>query len=74
MTLFNIFLWSGKGDEIKRNIMINNYPDGGFKMIDFESFNKSLKNTWIKKHLDQNNQGKWKVFLELKLQPYGCDK
>ena len=46
--------------------MINNYPDGGLKMIDIESFNKSLKTTWIKKY-----QEKWKVSFELKLQPYG---
>ena len=53
--------------------MINNYPKGGLKMTDIESFSKSLKATWIKKYLDQGNQGKWKAFLELELQPYGID-
>ena len=33
-------LWSGKGDKIKRNVMIGDYSDGGLKMIDLESFNK----------------------------------
>ena len=60
--------------EGKLTIIINNYQDGGLKMIDIESFNKSLKTTWIKRYLGQNNQGKWKVFFELKLQPSGCDK
>ena len=59
------FLWSGRGDKIKRNIMINDYPDGGLKMIDIQSFNKSLKTTWIKKYLDPNNRGKWKLSLKL---------
>jgi len=38
--------------------MINDFGVGGLKMIDIGSFNKSLKNTWIKKYLDNNNKGK----------------
>ena len=71
--IFYNFLWSGRGDKIKQSVMINNYPKGGLKMIDIESFNKSLKTTRIKKYLDQGNQAKWKAFLELELQPYGND-
>ena len=41
--LFYQFLWNGKGDKIKRKIMINDYCDGGLKMIDLFSFNKALK-------------------------------
>ena len=41
--LFFSFLWNGKGDKIKRNIIINDYPNGGLKMIDIVSFSKSLK-------------------------------
>ena len=33
-TLFFKFLWDGKGDQIKRDIMISEYEDGGLKMID----------------------------------------
>ena len=32
-------------------------------MIDIQSFSKSLKATWIKKYLDEENQGKWKYFF-----------
>jgi len=32
--LFYIFLWNDKGDKIKINIMINDYSEGGLKMID----------------------------------------
>ena len=37
-------------------------------MIDIFSFNKSLKVTWIKKYLDNSNNGKWKLFLDTALQ------
>ena len=34
----------------------NDYPDGGAKMIDIDSFSKYLKATWIKKYLDEENK------------------
>ena len=40
---FLIFLWNGKGDKIKRNIMIGDFSQGGLRMIDIQSFNKALK-------------------------------
>jgi len=52
--------------------MINDFGDGGFKMIDISSLNKSLKTTWIKKYLDNNNKGKWKIFFDITLKKYGC--
>jgi len=48
---FYHFLWDGKPDKSKRNV-INEYNDGGLKKIDLFSFNKSLKTIWIKKYLD----------------------
>lgn len=32
--------------------MINDYLEGGLKMIGIDSFNKSLKAIWIKKYLE----------------------
>ena len=46
--LFYSLFWNGKNDKIKLDIMIKNYPDGGLKMVDVESFNKALKVTWVK--------------------------
>ena len=43
--------------------MINDYSQGGLKMIDILPFNKSLKATWIKKYLDTENGGSWKKFF-----------
>ena len=37
-TLFFKFLWNGKGDKIKRDVMISEYEDGGLKMIDIRLF------------------------------------
>ena len=70
--LLYTFLWNGKGDKIKRKTMINDLSVGGLKMIDISSFNKSLKTTWIKKYLDNNNKGKWKIFFDIALKNYGC--
>ena len=70
-SIFYNFLWNGKDDKIKRNVMINDYSQGGLKMIDILSFNKSLKATWIKKYLDTENGGSWKIFFDAELQRYG---
>ena len=51
--------------------MISDYCYCGLKMIDLFSFNKSLKFTWIKKYLDPENNGKWKLFMDDALQNYG---
>ena len=40
-------------------------------MLDIASFNKALKITWIKKYLDNENQGKWKIFLNRELKNQG---
>ena len=36
-SLFYDFVWGG-GDKIKRNTMLNDYSEGGLKMLDIESF------------------------------------
>ena len=69
--MFHNFLWSDKGNKIKRNIMINDYSEGGLKMIDIASFNRSLKATWIKKYLDKENCGIWKSLFDSELDKYG---
>ena len=44
------------------------------KMIDISSCHKSLKIRWIKKYLDNNNEGKWKmdIVFDVDLQKHGC--
>ena len=69
--MFYKFLWNDKGDKIKRKVMINDYPEGGLKMIDIAPFNKSLKATWIQKYLDPENHSKWKRLFDSDLVRYG---
>jgi len=45
--LYN-FLWDGRGDKIKRSVILNEYKDGGLKMLDIRSFNHALKLKWVK--------------------------
>ena len=62
--LFN-FLWDGKRDKNKRTTeIINDYAEGGLKMLDIQSLNRALKAKWIQRYLDPNNKGKWKLFLD----------
>ena len=42
--------------------------NGGLKMIDIASFNKSLKATWIQKQLDPENRSKWKRLFDSELE------
>ena len=64
------FLWDGKGDKIKRDILISDYENGGLRMIDIKRFNKALKLSWIKKYVDPENHGKWKLLFDLQLRPF----
>ena len=69
--LFLDFLWNGKGDKIKRNVITQNYGNGRLRMIDIASFNKALKSVWIRKYLDESNKGKWKLFFDAELEKLG---
>ena len=71
--MFYGFLWSGRGDKIKRDVMISDYKNGGLRMIDIKSFNKALKSTWVKKYLDNDNHGKWKLFFDSEIHDLGGD-
>ena len=56
--VFSNFLWDGKGDKIKCDIMISDYNNGELRIIDIKLFNKALKSSWITKYLDLENHGK----------------
>ena len=38
--------------------MLNEYEDGGLKMLDIQSFNCALEAKWVQKYLDDSNQAK----------------
>ena len=55
------FLWKGT-DKVTRLSAINEFENGGLKMIDLESMIQSLRLAWIKRFLGAND-GKWKSYL-----------
>ena len=65
------FLWDGKPDKVKRNIIIQNYRNGGLKMVDLRYFMNALKGSWIKRILNVENKGVWKQIYLNKLKKYG---
>ena len=71
--MFFEFLWSGKTDRIKRSILFNEYEHGGLKMTHIKSFCAALKITWVKRILDNQNEGLWKLFFQVQMNPYGND-
>ena len=40
-------------------------------MLDLNSFNKALKLSWVRKYLNDNNSGKWKLLFDFQLEDYG---
>ena len=65
------FIWNGKPDKIKRDVMYQSYEQGGLQLINIEIFIKSLKAGWVKRYLDNNNNSQWKIFFYNKLERFG---
>ena len=63
------FLWKGV-DKVARLSAINEYENGGLKMIDFETMVKSLRLTWLKK-IFGDNDGAWKSYIRRILKQSG---
>jgi hypothetical protein len=70
---FFIFLWSGKSDKLKRNILIGDFSQGGIKMPHILSFYHALKFSWVKKLLDPLNHAGWKSLFLGKVENLGGD-
>lgn len=60
-TLFN-FLWHSKVDKLKRKQVVQDYINGGLKMLGINNYNLGLKSSWIKRIL-YSQETKWKVLL-----------
>ena len=54
------FLWDNKPDKISRQTIIQNYENGGLKMIDIDIFMNSIKAGWVKRIVSDSNNGDWK--------------
>ena len=54
-------MWKGT-DKVTRLSTINDYGEGGLKMIDLESMVKALRLAWLKRIFNAND-GTWKRYL-----------
>ena len=43
------FIWNGKPDKVKRNLIINSYEREGVQMTDIKSYFIALKASWVSK-------------------------
>lgn len=61
-TILFQYIWKGKRDKVKRDIMIQDYKYGGCRMVDFKMIVESAKMEWIKRFLN-NDLADWKIFM-----------
>ncbi|MCU7800901.1 MAG: hypothetical protein KZQ70_12335, partial [gamma proteobacterium symbiont of Lucinoma myriamae] len=54
--IFFKFIWKEKPDKIKRKILIQDYKDGGLRMVDVENFVNALKVSWIRRMITENKK------------------
>ena len=65
------FLWDLKPAKIKREILTMDYENERLKMIDLETFIKSLKICWIKRMIESEDNRILKNIYLSKLKPFG---
>ena len=61
--IFFEFIWGSKRDKVRRSVSKNLLVNGGLKAPDVYLYSLSLKTNWIKRWLDPQNSGKWKLFV-----------
>ena len=54
-TIMCDFLWDSEPAKIKKETLTMDYEKGGLKMIDLETFIKSLKICWIKRMIESED-------------------
>ena len=62
--LFFNYIWHGKKDRVARKTIIQNYDQGGLKMVHIESFIKNLKLSWLQR-LRSSNSSWTKLFYHI---------
>ena len=68
--IFN-FIWDSKPDEIKRSVIMQDYKNGGLRLINIDYFIEALKAGWVRRIFDEQNKGIWKEFYLEKLNALG---
>jgi len=57
-------------DRVIRSAVINDYENGGLKVLDFETLVKSLRLAWLKR-LFNKDDASWKCYLRYLLKSFG---
>ena len=57
------FIWNNKRPKIRHNLLIQDYENGGLKMLDLDSFFMATKLTWIVRLQQTNAQNTWVKML-----------
>ena len=65
------FVWNNKTPKVKHSTLIGNYTHRGLKNIDIRSKLSSLKFSWFKRMMDENNPHPWKVLANEILKEIG---
>ncbi|MCG7879937.1 MAG: reverse transcriptase family protein [Candidatus Thiodiazotropha endolucinida] len=55
-SLFYKYLWNNGPDKIKREVIEQNYENGGLKMVNVDKFMRSMKLTWMRRILTKSNK------------------
>lgn len=61
---FFAFIWQSRVDRIKRDLLMQEYDNGGLKMINLQNYVTALKLTWLRRLI--MNDSKYKYMFELK--------
>ena len=65
------FIWSGKGERIKRTTLYNSFENGGFNVPNIKHFCMAQKIAWVKKLLDDQCLAEWKTLFLSTVRKYG---
>ena len=71
-SMHKTFIWNNKTFKVKHSILIGDYTHGGLRDIDIRSKLLSLKFSWFKRMMDENNPHPWKVLANEILKEIGC--
>ena len=63
--MFFHFVWGGKRDPLKRNMITQKYENGGLCMIDVTAFINSMKLSWLRKLIF--SQSLWAQLIDLEI-------
>ena len=70
-SMYKKFIWNNKTPKVKHSTLIGDYTHGGLKDIDIQSMLSSLKFSWFKRMMDENNPHLWKVLANEILKEIG---